>query len=199
MLLDDRRIVLTLEAICWCTAAMVFFQQTDFPSAIAILPVLLAVLIHVEYPPAGSGVGTVAEAVPGLTFEEEHAPHAAEVFDKQGGLLRGHAYVLTFLRKTPASLKQMPRLARIHTRLEPRTTKVCCSRARASPRPGLSSGCEAVRSTVHFVAVFAGDDDAGPPQAASTKERRKEGRQAAIKEAAGKNVAHPDPDPDRSH
>ena len=116
MLLDDRRIVLTLEAICWCTAAMVFFQQTDFPSAIAILPVLLAVLIHVEYPPAGSGVGTVAEAVPGLTFEEEHAPHAAEVFDKQGGLLRGHAYVLTFLRKTPASLKQMPRLARMpHT------------------------------------------------------------------------------------
>jgi hypothetical protein len=165
MLLDDRRIVLTLEAICWCTAAMVFFQQTDFPSAIAILPVLLAVLIHVEYPPAGSGVGTVAEAVPGLTFEEEHAPHAAEVFDKQGGLLRGHAYVLTFLRKTPASLKQMPRLAR------------------------LSSGCEAVRSTVHFVAVFAGDDDAGAPQAASTKERRKEGRQAAIKEAAGKDAA----------
>ena len=120
MLLDDRRIVLTLEAICWCTAAMVFFQQTDFPSAIAILPVLLAVLIHVEYPPAGSGVGTVAEAAPGLTFEEEHAPHAAEVFDKQGGLLRGHAYVLTFLRKTPASLKQMPRLARMpHTARTP--------------------------------------------------------------------------------
>ena len=35
MLLDDRRIVLTLEAICWCTAAMVFFQQTDFPRAMA--------------------------------------------------------------------------------------------------------------------------------------------------------------------
>ena len=49
MLLDDRRIVLSLEAICWCTAAMVFFQQTDFPSAIAILPLLMAVLIHVEY------------------------------------------------------------------------------------------------------------------------------------------------------
>ena len=90
MLLDDRRIVLTLEAICWCTAAMVFFQQTDFPSAIAILPLLMAVLIHVEYPPAGSGVGTVAEAAPGLTFEEDHAKHAAEVFDKEGGLLRGH-------------------------------------------------------------------------------------------------------------
>jgi hypothetical protein len=113
MLLDDRRIVLTLEAICWCTAAMVFFQQTDFPSAIAILPLLMAVLIHVEYPPAGSGVGTVAEAAPGLTFEEDHAKHAAEVFDKEGGLLRGHAYVLTFLRKTPGSLKQMPRLARM--------------------------------------------------------------------------------------
>ena len=49
MLLDDRRIVLSLEAICWCTAAMVFLQQTDFPSAIAILPLLMAVLIHVEY------------------------------------------------------------------------------------------------------------------------------------------------------
>ena len=51
MLLDDRRIVLSLEAICWCTAAMVFLQQTDFPSAIAILPLLMAVLIHVEYAP----------------------------------------------------------------------------------------------------------------------------------------------------
>ena len=51
MLLDDRRIVLSLEAICWCTAAMVFFQQTEFPSAIAILPLLMAVLIHVEYAP----------------------------------------------------------------------------------------------------------------------------------------------------
>ena len=164
MLLDDRRIVLTLEAICWCTAAMVFFQQTDFPRAIAILPLLMAVLIRVEYPPPGRGVGAVAEAVPGLTFEEDHAKHAAGLFDKDGGLLRGHAYVLTFLRRTPASLKQMPRMAR------------------------LSSGCEKVRATLHFVAVFAGDDDAGGPQAAAKKGQRKEGRQALTKEAAGKDA-----------
>ena len=165
MLLDDRRIVLSLEAICWCTAAMVFLQQTDFPSAIAILPLLMAVLIHVEYPPPGSGVGALAEAAPDLTFEEEHAKYGAEVFDKEGGLLKGHAYVLTFLRKTPASLKQMPRLAR------------------------LSSGCEKVRSTVHFVAVFAGDDDAGAPQVASKKEQRKAARRDDAKLAAGMDAA----------
>ena len=164
MLLDDRRIVLTLEAICWCTAAMVFFQQTDFPRAMAILPLLMGVLIRVEYPPPGRGVGAAAEAVPGLTFEEDHAKHAAGLFDKEGALLRGHAYVLTFLRRTPASLKQMPRMAR------------------------LSSGCEKVRATLHFVAVFAGDDDAGGPQAAAKKGQRKEGRQAPTKEAAGKDA-----------
>ena len=168
MLLDDRRIVLTLEAICCCTAAMVFFQLTDFPRAIAILPLLMAVLIRVEYPPPGRGVGAVAEAVPGLTFEEYHAKHAAGLFDKDGGLLRGHAYLLTFLRRTPASLKQMPRIARtLHT--APTTDQVAGGRSATDTRAslaldtGLSSGCEKVRATLHFVAVFAGDDDAGAP------------------------------------
>ena len=110
MLLDDRRIVLTLEAICWCSAALVFFQQTDFPSAISILPFLMGVLIHIEYPPAGRGVGTVADAAPDLLFEDEHSKHGPAVFDKEGGLLRGHAYVLTFLRKTSAATTQTPSL-----------------------------------------------------------------------------------------
>ena len=54
MLLDDRRIVLTLEAICWCTAAMVFFQQTDFPRAMAILPLLMGVLMALPIPFPGT-------------------------------------------------------------------------------------------------------------------------------------------------
>ena len=44
-------------------------------------------------------MGAVAEAVPGLTFEEYHAKHAAGLFDKDGGLLRGHAYGVEALRE----------------------------------------------------------------------------------------------------
>ena len=106
MLLDDRRTVLALEAICWCTAAIVFLLQTDFPSALCALPLLMGVLIRVEYPPLGRGVGTVADAAPGLLFEDER--HGTAVFGKEGGLLRGHAYVLTFLRKTSAAANSQP-------------------------------------------------------------------------------------------
>ena len=79
MLLDDRRIVLSLEAICWCTAAMVFLQQTDFPSAIAILPLLMAVLIHVEYaPPAPHSASRSAcrSACHSTASCEPHSPHS---------------------------------------------------------------------------------------------------------------------------
>ena len=110
MLLDDRRIVLTLEAICGCTTAMVFLQQTDFPSALCILPLLMGVLIRMEYPPVGSGVGAVAESMPDLVFEDER--HGAAVLGKEGGLLPGHAYVLTFLRKTSAAPPAPARLPR---------------------------------------------------------------------------------------
>ena len=110
MLLDDRRIVLTLEAICGCTTAMVFLQQTDFPSALCILPLLMGVLIRMEYPPVGSGVGAVAESMPDLVFEDER--HGAAVLGREGGLLPGHAYVLTFLRKTSAAPPAPARLPR---------------------------------------------------------------------------------------
>ena len=133
MLLDDRRLVLALEAICWCTAAMVFMEQTDLPRALASLPAMIAMLIRVEYPPPGRGVGTPAEALtPGVRFEDER--HSA-VLGKKGELLRDHAYVLTFLRKNKQCLQVMPRIHR------------------------LAGGCDKMRSTVHFVALTPLDDE----------------------------------------
>ena len=38
MLLDDRRIVLALEAVCWITALLVFLDHTDLPAAMAVIP-----------------------------------------------------------------------------------------------------------------------------------------------------------------
>lgn len=133
MLLDDRRIVLALEAVCWITALLVFLDHTDLPAAMAVIPAMLGVIIRIEYPPPGSGVGKPADALPGLRFEDEKQRPA---LGADGALLPGHAYVLTFLRKTPGALKHMPRMHR------------------------LASGCANVRKTVHFVAITPEEDGA---------------------------------------
>ena len=88
MLLDDRRIVLALEAICWCAAGLVFLGDTDLPRAIAILPVLLGVLIRIEYPPPGRGVGARAAAAANMSFDDER--HCS-LLSKQGELLHDHS------------------------------------------------------------------------------------------------------------
>ena len=133
MLLDDRRIVLALEAVCWGLTVLVLLQQNDsLPRAMAVVPLMLGVLIRMEYPPPGRGVGKRGEALPEIVLDDE--TQRSSIMGTEGQLLRGHAYVLTFLRKTPAALQHMPRMHR------------------------LAKGCLAVRSSVHFLAIVPEDD-----------------------------------------
>ena len=135
MLLDDRRIVLALEAVCWGATVLILLQQHDsLPRALAVMPLLLGMLIRMEYPPPGRGVSKPGEALSELVLDNEK--RRSSMMGADGQLLRGHAYVLTFLRKTPAAMQHMPRMHR------------------------LAKGCEQVRSSVHFLAITPGDDDA---------------------------------------
>ena len=88
--------------------------NSDFPSlhpALAIIPAMLAILLRIEFPPPGKGVGKLAPPLPAKIscLLGSKPPPLAE----KNLPLAGHGYVLVFWRNTSSCLKALKQVERV--------------------------------------------------------------------------------------
>ena len=107
---------------------------------LSVFPFFFACYLHLEYPPPGNGVGKAAGPLPklqqvvaaGSTSKSKSAaakegkdakdgskaakpqPPQLPPLGKDGALLAGHAYVITFFNTSPACLKPLIKVDKLH-------------------------------------------------------------------------------------
>lgn len=124
---------------------MLFFGDDDVMMAASCFPLFAVLLIHLQFPAPGNGVGKQAGALPGLKFffgtakvKRKRAPRstppadatsvatkAEPIADKEmlpplgkgGELLPNHAYVVVFFSMTRGSVNALPKVDKLALQL----------------------------------------------------------------------------------
>ena len=84
--------------------------------ALSAFPFMLALLVYIEHPAPGRGVGKAAGALPKLKWLTAETPKPA-ILGAQGTLLKEHAYLIVFYTTNSACLKALTKAEAIHRRL----------------------------------------------------------------------------------
>ncbi len=114
------RTVLFAEALCAFAAFYLLFGPPIYSDTslrpLACIPFLFGMLLYIEYPPPGKGVGKEAAALPDMRPVPVSRADAQLPLGDGGSLLPGHGYVLIFYRNTAGCAKTLGRIEGLNKR-----------------------------------------------------------------------------------